>query len=268
MARKTKPSRRRYVKKRRYIKKAKTTKVLTLRGATAAFPFPPKLKTRLRMQFTANYAHAAQGAANGNAEDIYFKLNSLYLMGPGFNYPLGTYTAPVGNTAAGLYNLLSSNNSNAGSVAPYNRYFVNRSNITMQVYNEVSTNHSVEFIIVPLLFASSSLAAIGAQTIGNHTIAEQPFAKRFSMPAVLNNTSRIFRHSISVNKLAGAKNIDQDDDSYTAVAAADPPSLGLWQIRVNNMDSSDTLRNLTFRFTLEYDVMFFDLNTINSTVPS
>lgn len=257
-------------KKKVARKRNKTTTVMTLHGSTPSYPFPPKLRTKLRMNVTFNASVGIGAVAGlGNPADWFFKLNSLNLMGPAINYPLGAPTAFANNTAAGLFNLLSSNGILVGSVAPYGRYFVTSSSIRLEIYNIGDvTNRPVELIILPLSLPSSELATYTANTIVTPTIAEQPFARSFTLPAILNDNARIFRHSISVNKLAGGKNIDQDDDSFTAVTAVDPLDLGIWQLRFGNMDGSVNARSLTVKAIVEYNVVFYDLNAVNSSVPA
>lgn len=260
-----KKSRKSYVKKRRY--KKKMTTVMTLTGATPSFPFPPKLRTKFRMNVSIAHNPASAQATAGNAEDAFFKLNSFNLMGPATNYPLGTASAFLNNTTAGLYNLLSKDNNAGLAVAPYGRYYIFASSIRIEAYTIGGANKPVQVVIIPKAINSQDLAFDTQTTIPTSTLAEQPFARSYTVPSNLTDNAKIFTHRISVNKLAGGKNIDQDDDSFTGVASVDPLDLCLWQVRYANLDGTNSARSLSVKYTIDYDAILFDLNTINSLVP-
>lgn len=248
--------------KRYAKKKAMPSLVGYIKGAKLGFPFPSMLAARLRTS-VLNSVNLSLGTVGGNNADFFFKLNGLVNQGPFANYPLGTLTGSGTNVASGLYNLLSSDAITGNSVAPYGRYLVRASSIAVQYCSVGTLNQPITMVIVPISTSQS------ATTISTAHLKEQPYAKSYLYPQVLNEEAKRQKHAISVKSLFGLTSLDTTDDAYGGIGIADPPALGSWQIRIGNADGASTT-TITGVLNVEivYDCIFFDRNSISSTIPS
>ena len=90
----------------------------------------------------------------------------------------------------GLYNLLSSNTT-SGSVAPYNRAYIDRSTIEVLYTTQGTINTSIVLAVLPSL--APTLAGI---TISN--LSEQPYVRYVMVPPVLNTKGILLKNSINI----------------------------------------------------------------------
>lgn len=231
-------------------------------GGSLSFPFPPRLRTLMRC-IIYNPAVVSSAATDGNAQDLYFKINSVNAVGQADNYPLGSATGFTNNVPTGLYYLLSSDTTAAGgSVAPYSHFLVRKCSIRMEFSTEGASNKSSEVIIVPRPDYQVSSVAVSA------TVNEQPLAKSWTIPPVLNTKGIVCTHSIDVRKLFGISLLDTSLSDYVGTIGTDPIRTGAWQVRIRNIDGSTTTRSLSYKCQLVYDVELFNMNYMTSAVPA
>jgi len=248
---------------KKYLKKKSIPSLIGyIKGSRLGFPFPPMLATKLRVAIM-NPVNLSLAGAGGNNADYFFKLNGLVNQGPFGNYPLGTLTGSGANVSSGLFNLLSKDSISGASVAPYGRYLVRSSSISVQFVSNGVANLPVTMVIVPVSTAPS------ASTITTHHLSEQPYAHSYLYPQVTNNEAIKHKHSIAMKKLFGLTSLDTTDVSYTGIDTTDPVALGSWQVRIGNADSTSTTTiSGVLNIEIVSDVIFFDRNSISSTIPA
>jgi len=129
------------------VKKKYSRKMGWIIGSSLSFPYPQMLRSLMRTVVTGGTTRAG-AATDGNAEEVVFKLNSVYNVGAGSVYPLGTASSFLSNVPTGLFYLLSSNSVAAGGAnAPYQKVLVRGSSIKIEISTEGTTNASTEVII-------------------------------------------------------------------------------------------------------------------------
>lgn len=232
-------------------------------GTKISFPFPQILKTKMRT-IISDAINASGAAVEGNAQELFFKLNSVIFMGPSGNYPLGTSDNFLSNVPAGLRYLLANERlTNIGSVAPYNRFYVSKSTIMFEFIPHGVSNRATQITIIP-----RAEGALRADTLENRTLAEQPFAKSWTITPSLTTRQTKCIHTVSTKELAGVRDLSNDDHEYTGDAGHDPANLQVWQVRLSNLDNSSTARLGSYKVTIIQDVMFYMLNYVSSDVPT
>jgi len=246
------------------VKKKYSSKMGWIIGSSLSFPFPQMLRSLMRTCVTGGTTRALAGT-DGNAEEICFKLNSVYNVGAGAVYPLGAATSFLGNVPTGLYYLASSNSPAAGgSVAPYQKILSLGSSIKIEISTEATTNHASEVIIVPRAYNNIAAPSL---MVGN-TLAEQPRAKAYLIPPVLNEKPFVFRHSCSAKDIFGLTSLDTTDEGYVGNGFTDPANLATWVVRVRNVDGSTSARQISYKATIIHDCIFFNMNNLTSAIPS
>lgn len=266
-SRRRKQNKRHSRKGRKFRKIGQTQKVGYIIGGGVSFPFPPMLRCLMRTVEFGSISVASAGT-DGNAQDIFYKLNSVYNIGNAANYPLGTASGYTSNVPAGVTYLLGSNLVGGASAGIYSRCLVVGSSINFQLSTEGTANKATEVIIVPRPTVLPSLAL----TVTSQSVAEQPFAKSWTIPPVMNTKIPSMKHSIKVAKLNGLSSLGTEDGDFVVIANAgtisDPLDLNAWQIRLRNLDGSTTARTCSFKAEVYHECIFFDLNMLSSAVPS
>ncbi len=133
----------------------------------------------------------------------------------------------------------------------YTKYRVDKSKITIKAMN-VSGTASVIFGIVPI-------------TILTYTTwpeyAELPRAKTADhLMAVAQRYGAELQYGASTSAILGLTNIQLQDDDYGASVTTNPSHQWFWNVVFSTVDSSDV--SIMFEVTIEYDVIFYDRNTI------
>lgn len=255
-------------KGRRTRKIGSASKVGYIIGGGISFPFPPMLRCLMRtVEFGS--INVASAGTDGNAQDIFYKLNSTIAVGNAANYPLGTASGFTSNVPSGLTYLLGSNLVGGASAGIYSKCLVTGSSINFQLSTEGANNKATEVIIVPRPTTLPSLAL----TVTSQSVAEQPFAKSWTIPPIMNTKIPAMKHSIKVAKLNGLSSLGTEDTDYVMLASSgsgvvDPVDVNVWQIRLRNLDGSTTTRVCSFKAEIYHDCIFFDLNMLSSAVPS
>jgi len=222
-------------------------------------PFPPKLRTRLRMQSQGTY-DANSAAGDGNAFGLTFKGNSPLSCGASSNYPLGTAGAFSGNVPAGIAMLLGSDPA-GGATAPYGNFLVHGSSIEIELV-PTAASVPISVIICPQDTGPAS-------TMTTQTLAENPYAVRMVLPTSFTATIPCLRNSITTERLLGVPAITTaNGPRYTGTYNADPAYLWYWTIQLNNITAATTRITMAFRVTITYDIEFYDLNTLSSVTPT
>jgi len=267
MAGKKKASRVRYQRRRklkRYnVKKHYSTSIGRILGSSLSFPFPSMLQVLLRVEAGGSVVQNA-GAIAGNPVELNYKFNCCRAVGPSLNYPLGSATTYSGNEATGAAYLISNNNTGGGgAIAPYTHCLVRGSSISVEVSTEGTTNVAHEIGIRPM-----SINAQSAPTVMQTSqFMEQPMAKGWVIPPILNDKIQKFKHSCSTKKLFGLSSLDTSNTLYTHDAGTDPNQLGSWSVRLSNLGGGLVARSLSVRTILVYDCVFFGLNYMTSATP-
>lgn len=234
-----------------------------LSSSNLSFPFPNRYKTLMRTIVTAKVDNALAGT-EGNAIDLFFKMNCLTSVGPSVNYPLGTQAVYANNVPSSLIYLLANDSqASQGSIAPYSKYRVISSSISVEYTTKGTTNAPCELIVVP-----RSIPYNNGNVLTTNTLNEQPYCKSIIIPAVLNEKATIVKHSINVASLFGIKSLGNDDESFVGTASAEPSSQCIWHVRLRNLDNEGTARAGAIRVTVNDMVEFFDTNTFSSNVPA
>lgn len=259
-----------YKRKAYKKKKYKNTSILSHKNSIS-FPFPSSVMIKFRTAVLINFSQIAATApdlGSGNPSNQVFKLNSIVNVGAASSHPLSdglsNFTA---NCPAGLYNLWSQSlGVTTGSTAIYQRFFVRKSKIIVEACTEGTSNKTLTVTIVPLTDNFSSVAAL------TNLLNEQPYAKEFMLPPVLNERPKKFSHEITTKKLFGLTSLDNSETDYCGDAngnSGNPETMGVWVVRIANADGlADNAYNGTMKVTLEHDTLLFDRNIINSLLPS
>lgn len=210
--------------------------------------FPQTLGTKCHMQLN-------QSLNAGSAFVNSFKGNSFYLAGPSPAYG----SAFVANVPSGLYYLLSSSAA-AGAVAPYQEYRIKSSSIILTVAsNQAQSSIPVYIFVIPS--TKSTLAGMAISQL-----EEQPFCKRYLMPGGSSNP-RVIRHSMSSSKIWGDPRYQIAESEYEGTAAANPNKVWFWHLEFRSANGSTNM-DIYYDFKINYNVDFFNLNQLVTSVPS
>lgn len=258
---KTKTGRKLVIRKKKQYTKSKGFKKYNtgcILGGTLSFPYPARLKTLLKTVVSAE-------VAAGTPVDYWFKLNSIFSMGAGINFPLGTFTAFGTAVPTGAYYLISSDSPAAGaSIAPYRKSLVKSCSIKFEYCPEGATNKAVEIMVIPRYIPVSDLATLQA----SDTVAEQRCIKSEVVAPTMTTRVPAVYNKITVKSLVGLSSLDSVNDSYCAVAGADPANCCYWQVRMSNVDGSVSAFAGAYRATIIQEIEFFDQNLQTSGIPA
>lgn len=261
-------------RKYRYKKKRNVYKKRTVMISRSIHEvYPPVLRTRLTamVPFLVN---PVSGGIDGNAFFTLIRGNGLIAIGPaqaGSSVAFSTYS----NNYPGGINYLLGNFSPGGVIsnavtAPYSRYLVIKSWITVKFTEELgANNHVVRAVLLPVNNDPQPLALGISQAVGN--LREQNYSKDVLVPIVVTSSRATqLKNSISVKKIYGInKNLTTDDSTFVGNYSSDPLSAFTWLFAMNNVDPSVTS---SYVFTCEavvtYDVLFFARNVMKSVAPT
>ena len=131
--------------------------------------------------------------------------------------------------------------------APYERYRVYASSITVQAVNEQ-------------VGSALMLTVIPASEITTFTTSVYPLEIPYARGARLIGVGGIFtakvQHHMSTSKILGLRPREILDQDYSALKGANPSSIWYWQLVVQNLSAENILTSLQVIIT--YDVEFYD----------
>jgi len=213
--------------------------------------FPLTFRTKMTMTFESSISALA-------TTDFMIKGNSFYQSGPNTSWTSPSFST---NIPSGLISLLSSNVA-AGSPAPYNRYRI--------YHSYVRADHTPTTIsaLIPYTLSIFPSSNIDYTAMALATVNEQPFTKvKFNTSANTSGKCQSLTHNQTTMRQFGLRFPSQMEDiEYSGTITADPVSTWYWHIRFDGI--SATAISLYIKFFVEYDVEFFDLNSISSSSPS
>lgn len=230
-----------------------------------------------RMKFfaTINYAfNVAAGLIGGNGQDIVFRHNGIYQIGPSVIYPLNGLPASRTNFSlfpnypAGAQYMMGTERVN-GSNGIYNQYIVHKSKLDVEICPTTvagAVNASaLEVVISGMQDESISYSDTTTQR------SEYPLTHRFVLPQT--QTAKVFRYrkTYTTGQVFG---LDQEPTSssgnYIAGSTGNPilSEQSSWFIRIANLDGSTAAYNGSLRATITFWVDMFDINTLLSGPPT
>lgn len=235
-------------------------------GGAHSYPFPPAVRTKLKMRSVSviNAISGAQGTAN--AYELQYTGNTLIPCGPRVNYPLGT-AGPLGdNEPQALFYLLSTNNLDASSNGIYSRYCVYGSSINLnmciQTQSGVTNNPSpIGAIVVPVPFGWV------LDSMTNTNLMEMPNARYIQIPQQQTNRGQQITSHMTYKNVFG-KHPSPNDLTTTGTVDTTPSHQFNWYIRFFNTDGSSQPYKITLTVTIIYDSYFFDRNILTSATPT
>lgn len=231
------------VVKRRFVRKKRFGTVSKPIGQL----FPRRMFSKCRMR--CNYVPTSAG------QPFTFKGNSFYLAGPQTNNS-GTFSA---NVPSGLLYLLSQN-TNAGSSAPYNQYRIHSSRINLQYITNEANTKAVKLTCFPSI---SSISTGLTQLIA----IEQPNTKFRLCPSDTNTKSIVLVNYMETRRMYGINKGDLTAPQFMGTAVADPAYTWYWQCDLNTIDGAGTIDALV-QVTIDYWVEFVSIQTFSSAVPA
>jgi hypothetical protein len=236
--------------------------VALLRNPTSwGLVMPERFRTKLRVQGITNLTPSS-AATDSNAIELLFQGNGLVACGPATNYPLGTQTAAALTYPSGLRYLLGSDGAAGAPTGLYANYLVHSSAIEVELVPLTSTK--------PLQVVLWPADQTAVNTMPTVQCAEQPFAVRGSLPPTITAAVPVFRNAIQTKQILGLASLGTENISYTGVYNSNPAggSAWFWLLRMNNLDGSTSTYNVIVRFSITYDVEFFDLNSLSTSAPT
>lgn len=239
-----------------------------IRGKLINFP----MKRRMKFFTTVNYDFSVgNGLIGGNAQDIIFRHNGIYQIGPSVNYPLDglhrTAYSLFPQYPAGSVYMLGSDNIN-GANGIYSKYIVHKCKLDIEICPTTlagAVNASPLEVVITCM-EDPSLAYTDTTT----QRSEYQLTHRFILPQT--QTAKVFRFRkiYSVGQVFGLEQEPTTASSdYIALATGNPSNANQssWLVRIANLNGGLTAYNGSLRATLTHWCTLFDTNTLKSTPP-
>jgi len=251
---------------KRQQRRGKRLPITVSTGSSAwQLPMPPELRTRFKLVSYGSRARISSGT-DSNAGELVFRGNGLTAIGPADNYPLGTQSAFAGNNPSGLYYLLGSDGALGAASGMYGQYIVHGSTIKIEILGASETPNTM--VLAASVFPGDSSNIL---TMASATCAEQPFAKRWVVPAVSTAAPQVMTNTCTTERMLGQSTRTKLPDlcgGFPAGSLTLPSQGWFWYVRVNNLNGTTTSSYYSYRVEITYDVTLFDLNGLVTTVPA
>lgn len=260
-------------RKRKFQRSLYGRKGLTSIARPLTSHFPPVLRCKLSAVCAANL-DGTTAAGDSAAAFLFYRGNGIINVGPSTQaITAGTPTAYGTNFPGGLPYLLgrdaTTSISNNGVVAPYARFLVLGSSITLRLSTPTTPNdNSLRVVLMPLTGDPQPLIAGISQQV--HNLGEQPYARmKIIPPSITNAGGLVMKNKISSKRILGmSRYLATEDIDYTGNYSTDPVRPWTWIVGVNNLAASTLDWTIVGEAKITYDVLFYNRNMLASYAPS
>jgi hypothetical protein len=257
-------------KKRGYKRRAKhVPRIGTRSGRKLTEQFPAELRTTLSV-VSSNEITLPIGTGDNCACHLAFKASCILNCGPAFQEDdAHAFAAYATNFPCGINYLLGAQTFSNTQKAPYSKFVVLGSKITLKICPNASAVNPVFLVLWPntTINQASAGSVMITQSVAN--LLEQPDSKYMVMSELYAADGLVMTHKMSTKRMFGlTRNLASQDITYTGNYNTDPAQIGNWVLSMNNANQAATSTGVSLAWKIDYDVIFFNRNIFTSTAPT
>jgi len=231
--------------------------------------FPKFLRTVLAVSST-NYITLPSGGGDSSAMHLAFKQNCILNCGPASQLSDSTnFGSYATNFPVGINYLLGSSVFSNTQKAPYSRFMVVGSKITLKMIPGNTVVEPLNLVLWPNVTINQAASGSVSITQSINNLIEQPDSK-YKMISEVAAQQVVMTHRMSTKKAFGlTRNLATEDTPYTGNYNTDPANVCNWILSLNNATLSTIYQaTLCVTWRIDYDVIFYDRNMFTSGSPS